>query len=75
MVFPDVRNAESALSRSRSATSRHAEVGPAMRVLPPTGRTVSVYVDGRIVHSDGQTLELDDRHGQRLRRPHLVRKT
>ena len=60
MVFPDVRNAESRyipveIRDTLEGTGQWGQV----RVLPRDGTNMDVYVDGRIVKSDGRELELD----------------
>ena len=60
MVFPDVRNAESRyipveIRDTLEGTGQWGQV----RVLPRDGTNMDVYVDGRIVQSDGQVLKLD----------------
>ena len=60
MVFPDVRNAESRyipveIRDTLEGTGQWGQV----RVLPRDGTNMDVYVDGRIMQSDGRELELD----------------
>ena len=59
-VFPEVRNAESRympvmLRDTLESTGQWGQV----RVLPRDGTGMEVFVDGRIVESDGRELELD----------------
>jgi hypothetical protein len=59
-IFPDVRNAESRyvpvlIRDTLEDTGQWGQV----RVLPRDGTGMDVYVDGRIVVSDGRELELD----------------
>lgn len=59
-VFPEVRNAESRymplmLRDTLESTGQWGQV----RVLPRDGTGMEVFVDGRIVESDGREIELD----------------
>jgi len=59
-IFPEVRNAESRympmlLRDTLESTGQWGQV----RVLPRDGTGMEVFVDGRIVESDGRELELD----------------
>ena len=59
-IFPDVRKAESrymavVLRDTLEGTGEWGQV----RVLPPGADGMDVFVDGRILHSDGRELELD----------------
>jgi hypothetical protein len=59
-IFPDVRNAESryipvVIRDTLEGTGQWGQV----RVLPRDGTGMDVYVDGRIMVSDGRELELD----------------
>ena len=60
MVFPEVRNAESRyipveIRDTLEGTGQWGQV----RVLPRDGTNMDVYVDGRILKSDGRDLEID----------------
>lgn len=59
-IFPDVRNAESRYIpvRIRDTLEGTGQWGQ-VRVLPRDGTNMDVYVDGKIVSSDGRELELD----------------
>jgi hypothetical protein len=59
-VFPDVRKAESRYMAVivRDTLEGTGEWGQ-VRVLPPGADGMDVFVDGKIVHSDGRELELD----------------
>ena len=70
-IFPEVRAAESRympviLRDTLEGTGQWGQV----RVLPPDGTGMDVYVNARIMHSDGRELELDvtvsDAAGARL---------
>lgn len=59
-IFPDVRNAESryipvAIRDTLEGTGQWGQV----RVLPRDGTGMDVYVDGRILESDGREMKLD----------------
>jgi hypothetical protein len=59
-IYPDVRNAESRyipvmIRDTLEATGQWGQV----RVLPRDGTGMEVFIDGRIVESDGRELELD----------------
>ena len=59
-VFPEVRRAESRyipvlIRDTLEDTGQWGQV----RVLPRNGTGMEVFIDGRIVHSDGRELELD----------------
>jgi hypothetical protein len=59
-IFPDVRNAESryipvAIRDTLEGTGQWGQV----RVLPRAGTGMDVYVDGRILESDGREMKLD----------------
>jgi hypothetical protein len=59
-IFPDVRKAESRYMAVlvRDTLEGTGEWGQ-VRVLPPGADGMDVFVDGRILHSDGRELELD----------------
>jgi hypothetical protein len=59
-IFPEVRNAESRYIpvEIRDALEGTGQWGQ-VRVLPRDGTNMDVYVDGKILKSDGRDLELD----------------
>lgn len=59
-VLPAVRNAEAQyLPNKLAATLQQTAAWGAVRAVPSRQTIVDVYVDGTIVHSDGETLTLD----------------
>jgi len=59
-IFPDVRKAESRyipvlIRDTLESTGQWGQV----RVLPPDGTGMDVFIDGRIIESDGRELRLD----------------
>ncbi len=60
--FPEVRNAEARYFADQlvSTLQRSGAWGP-VRVIPSTETVVDLYVKGRILHSDGERMELDIR--------------
>ncbi|MEH6528962.1 MAG: hypothetical protein V7718_03365, partial [Porticoccus sp.] len=59
-VLPAVRNAESQyLPNKLVATLQKTSAWGAVRAVPSRQTIVDVYVDGTIIHSDGETLTLD----------------
>jgi hypothetical protein len=59
-VSPAVRNAESQfLANQVAATIQKTSAWGAVRTIPNRSIVVDVYVEGTIVHSDGETLALD----------------
>jgi hypothetical protein len=60
IVLPAVRNAESQyLPNKLAATLQQTAAWGAVRAVPSRQTVVDVYVDGTIIHSDGETLTLD----------------
>ncbi len=57
--FPEVRNAEARFFADQlvSTLQRTGAWGP-VRVIPSTDTVVDLYVEGRILHSDGERMEL-----------------
>lgn len=59
MVRPEVRNAESRYFASQLvATLQNSGAWGPVRVIPGVDTVVDVYVEGTILHSDGEKLEL-----------------
>lgn len=59
-VLPAVRNAEAQfLPNKLAATLQKTNAWGAVRAVPSRQTIVDVYVDGTIIHSDGETLTLD----------------
>lgn len=58
-ILADVRNAESRFMATQLAdTVQRSAAWGAVRVLPGKGSIVDVYVEGTILHSDGERLKL-----------------
>ncbi len=59
-VLPAVRNAESQyLANTLASTIQQTTAWGAVRAVPSRDTVVDVYVDGKIIHSDGEKLALD----------------
>lgn len=60
VLLPELRNAESRfLANKLSATIQQSAAWGAVRVVPNTETIMDVYVQGTILHSDGETLKLE----------------
>lgn len=58
-TLPEVRNAEALyLANQLADTIQHSAAWGAVRVVPGKKNVMDVYVEGTIIHSDGETLEL-----------------
>src|SRR5690606_3277748 len=58
-TLPEVRNAEALyLANQLADTLQHTAAWGAVRMVPSQNTVMDVYIKGRILHSDGEKLEL-----------------